>query len=474
MSLADGLRAGFDMALNLAKFEADEEDRKKNAAYIDSRIAYTNSLEERNQQAIDSLVAAEKRQNLKDQGMDRPGVVARADLIFNDYSKLQNDYKDQEKDANYFALSERYSSALLELDKNLPLREAVSKEALTASANIEKNLASGDFEALLTDNINDLNVIFRRQTNELIGSKYIGADGQEGTIKGLTLTSNVIAEGQENALLDVVADVDFGDGEIKKVGEDSLLLIPEKDEQGQRVFRDDLDQSDAKAVSVRDLVDYVSSDRLFKTELQKNPEALGAIKDMLRYEKASLPSDENTISMNGLINLANQDLKSKTQRWTMFMASVASSGADRSTEEGMSKVVSLFHDHYPSSQAPEEYEKDGVTLFRPPEGKTYHQYVMDKVPNKEQAINKVFAFYGDNPPTLEDGDAVVDGKLIKNEGGLQFILQQFTSRFSEIREGEYFQEYLDTVVSKDPDAFETRSAEEIREDYDNWVSETKT
>ena len=41
-------------------------------------------------------------------------------------------------------------------------------------------------------------------------------------------------------------------------------------------------------------------------------------------------------------------------------------------------------------------------------------------------------------------------------------------------EGEYFQEYLDTVVSKDPDAFETRSAEEIREDYDNWVSETKT
>ena len=86
-------------------------------------------------------------------------------------------------------------------------------------------------------------------------------------------------------------------------------------------FRDDLDQSDAKAVSVRDLVDYVSSDRLFKTELQKNPEALGAIKDMLRYEKASLPSDENTISMNGLINLANQDLKSKTQRWTMFMAS---------------------------------------------------------------------------------------------------------------------------------------------------------
>ena len=31
MSLADGLRAGFDMALNLAKFEADEEDRKKNA-----------------------------------------------------------------------------------------------------------------------------------------------------------------------------------------------------------------------------------------------------------------------------------------------------------------------------------------------------------------------------------------------------------------------------------------------------------
>ena len=29
----------------------------------------------------------------------------------------------------------------------------------------------------------------------------------KGTIKGLTLTSNVIAEGQENALLDVVADV---------------------------------------------------------------------------------------------------------------------------------------------------------------------------------------------------------------------------------------------------------------------------
>ena len=49
---------------------------------------------------------------------------------------------------------------------------------------------------------------------------------------------------------------------------------------------------------------------------------------------------------------------------------MASSGADRSTEEGMSKVVSLFHDHYPSSQAPEEYEKDGTTLFRPPEDKT--------------------------------------------------------------------------------------------------------
>ena len=191
----------------------------------------------------------------------------------------------------------------------MPLRETVSKEALTASANIEKNLVSGNFEALLTDNINDLNVIFRRQTNDLIGSKYIGADGQEGTIKGFSLTSNVIAEGQENALLDVVADVDFGDGEIKKVGENSLLLIPEKDAQGQRVFRDDLDQSDAKAVSVRDLVDYVSSDRLFKTELQKNPEALGAIKDMLRYEKISIPSQDNSVSQNALINLTNKDLQ---------------------------------------------------------------------------------------------------------------------------------------------------------------------
>ena len=91
MSLADGLNAGFNMALNLAKFQSDEEERKKNAAYIDSRIAYTNSLEEKNRQTIESLIAAEKRQNLKDQGMDRPGAIARADLIFNDYSQLQND-----------------------------------------------------------------------------------------------------------------------------------------------------------------------------------------------------------------------------------------------------------------------------------------------------------------------------------------------------------------------------------------------
>ena len=61
MSLADGLNAGFNMALNLAKFQSDEEERKKNAAYIDSRIAYTNSLEEKNRQTIDSLIAAERK-----------------------------------------------------------------------------------------------------------------------------------------------------------------------------------------------------------------------------------------------------------------------------------------------------------------------------------------------------------------------------------------------------------------------------
>ena len=472
MSLADGLNAGFNMALNLAKFQSDEEERKKNAAYIDSRIAYTNSLEEKNRQTIESLIAAEKRQNLKDQGMDRPGAIARADLIFNDFSQLQNDYEGQEKDANYFATSERYLSALLELDAVLPLRETVSKEALTASANIEKNLVSGNFEALLTDNINDLNVIFRRQTNDLIGSKYIGADGQEGTIKGLSLTSNVIAEGQENALLDVVADVDFGDGEIKKVGENSLLLIPEKDAQGQRVFRDDLDQSDAKAVSVRDLVDYVSSDRLFKTELQKNPEALGAIKDMLRYEKISIPSQDNSVSQNALINLTNKDLQNSGTRWNLYITTVA--GLDTRTEEGISEAVSLFHKQYPTSEKPEEFEKDGVTLFRPPGGKTYQEYIMPAVPSTENSYNRVSAIYGDNPPPFDEGDGIIGGRVIKNSG-IESILSDLQTQLQVMGEGQYYQDFYDEVVSPNIDSpkFRTLTAEDILKEYENWVAETK-
>ena len=134
----------------------------------------------------------------------------------------------------------------------------------------------------------------------------------------------------------------------------------------------------------------------------------------------------------------------------------------------------MFHKQYPTSEKPEEFEKDGVTLFRPPGGKTYQEYIMPAVPSTENSYNRVFAIYGDNPPPFDEGDGIIGGRVIKNSG-MESILSDLQAQLQVMGQSQYYQDFYDEVVSPNMDSpkFKTLTAEDILKEYENWVAETK-
>lgn len=139
-----------------------------------------------------------------------------------------------------------------------------------------QNISQGGEIAELPPGFNEsITSIMKPQTD----TAYVGAEfvdnmpnGQErkGVVEGIEYDGQLIAKGRgDKMILGAKVTVNFGD-----TTEEFSTFLPDRDDNNKFVFRSDLPQDDAKAVSVADVMDIVSSNFPVAQALFDNPSML--------------------------------------------------------------------------------------------------------------------------------------------------------------------------------------------------------
>lgn len=162
---------------------------------------------------------------------------------------------------------------LFSLIENPVLRNTIINagklETNIAFKNLDPVFQSGDFSNLPATFAKDFTTIMKPQTDTLVGSKFIDNQGRSGTVQGISMNGAIIGKGRgDQAVVGAKVNVRFSDGETKEFD----TFIPDRPEgQDIRVFREDLQADDSKAVSVSDLTDYISSQRTLEQNKLQSP-----------------------------------------------------------------------------------------------------------------------------------------------------------------------------------------------------------
>lgn len=485
MSLADGLNQGFNMALSIAKFQSDQEDKELEKAYLESRIEYTNNLAERMDVEIANLVSDQKRRRLADQGLSPSQSVAKLGKTLDDFASLEKNFEGNKDNPSYKFQRDVLYRSLSTLNQTLPIVETIDPDMNKARGIVNQKLKSGDFESLVTENINSLNLLSQRQLKDLSGSKYVDPDGREGIIKKVNLTSNFIGVDEGNALLGVTAEVDFGDGDIKTIGSDNPLLIPEKNKDGARIFRNDLPSSDAQAVSVADLVDYISSESYFATELQKNPAVLSGLKQFYEIEKSAQADKNEGGFAKSFDDYLKRDYDFKSSNYFSFLAASglvdSKTQIDTTSDEAVDSLMKKANFFFPYLPKGELVTVGDETFLKPPKGAdgntmSIEEYIQMAAPSLEDSRNAVLSVFGRNPPPLEDGDLVLGGEVIKKEGSVEDILNTINliAKKNVTIDAVAFEQFM-TAMEPYYDDEETnkKTPQQIYDEYKIWLKEEK-
>lgn len=137
---------------------------------------------------------------------------------------------------------------------------------------------SGDFENAPQSFNEDLTKILKPQIQTtFLGADFIDTNGNVGKVQDVVLNGDFIAKGRgDEMILGSKVTVDFGEGGVKEY----QTFLPDEADGGKRIFREDLQADDSKAVSVKDTVDYVSGQKHLAMILDQNPRMLSHLQKM--------------------------------------------------------------------------------------------------------------------------------------------------------------------------------------------------
>jgi len=137
---------------------------------------------------------------------------------------------------------------------------------------------SGDFENAPQSFNEDLTKILKPQIQTtFLGADFIDTNGNVGKVQDVVLNGDFIAKGRgDEMILGSKVTVDFGEGGVKEY----QTFLPDQADGGKRIFREDLQADDSKAVSVKDTVDYVSGQKHLAMILDQNPRMLAHLQKM--------------------------------------------------------------------------------------------------------------------------------------------------------------------------------------------------
>ena len=138
---------------------------------------------------------------------------------------------------------------------------------------ITPQLEAGDFEGIARDHSDVLDVLYKESLESFKGKKFISKDGRKGEIQNVRLSGNFNPiENTANSLVGGTYSVLF---EGQTEAEDVFTFMPDKS-QYTTTIREDQEGTDAKVVSVADMVDKVSAEKDFAMYLTNNPETFSS------------------------------------------------------------------------------------------------------------------------------------------------------------------------------------------------------
>ena len=411
MSLASGFESGFNLALKFNQQEREEEKQKKQFELMDVQI----------EAAQEDIEASKEQRDLKRQELELEkkrinSLTATYDSqVILDQARAQGYMRQNEADELAAGNTEKAQGwteavSLLNLLSNLPtdpkareeqlyyaqpqyedlkkrgfdLLSIASPKTMKAFSNLDPVLQSGDFSQMNPGFADDLTQIYKSDLNLFIGKKFISNDNEEGEIVNVKMNGDIV--GKENGLSAVI-------GATYTVNVDG----EEKEYEGflpdlkSNTVRQDLEGDDAKAVSVRDATDIMSSLRSLSIEFQNNPDLLAAAQEMGLREigkyrtfdpKAKDKPDTVTVR-----NMYDKDMETYIDAKAVAVADLDLTANYEGQEEAVSDAIAKFQFDMPGLKLekndeglyviPEEYNDNLGAYFASvqPDFNTYRQIV---------------------------------------------------------------------------------------------------
>ncbi len=172
---------------------------------------------------------------------------------------------------------------------------------------ITPQLESGDFEGIARDHSDVLSVIYKDSLDTFKGKDFVAKDGRKGVIQGVKLSGdfNPIPE-SANSLVGGTYSVLF-EGQTEP--EDVFTFMPDK-AQYAKTIKEDQEGSDAKVVSIADMVDKVSAEKDFAMYLIQSPETFNSL---MKASKGSISLTGSPADKKNKVDMYNQIKDKRTK-----------------------------------------------------------------------------------------------------------------------------------------------------------------
>lgn len=489
MAIADGLQSGFNFAINAQKMRLLDEEEKRSSeifelekqekqADIDYR-EYLMSQKDQQRQESDALIEMREASTERDQALtattnfnltqakEKAKIDANLRSVLASYSILEDmqawaDDPELNKRINtpvFDTWASNTNGAIIELreqDNGYDILEILDYKTARALNNLAPILDSRDFSQLSESNSQDLTQLFKGSINKFLGKQFQDTDVQ-GEIIDVNLTGNFQAvEDGKNTLVEARYTVlDKNGNKVQKVG-----FLPDTTT---NIISSEIEPSDAKAVSVADLVDVAAVTSSILTKAMESPRMIDvALKLSQRTIKGYYPPDQAGEAKIAVA--ANQIYNQARDSWSAALGTYGGTEIADTNFQDPAEVDELLRTlkiGFPDLPTVTKTSEDGSQLLAIPNGyETIFDLTGSQMLTYDQA--EELARRGDSALTRNISirtrpESYAFGDLtIPSDSGRA----AYTDRLSDL----FGDDIIQTQVNKIEEAFKTEYGREIRDE----------
>lgn len=297
MSIAEGFESGFNLALKARAFKTEEEERKRKMSLEEEKLDIERQTFGLKEQELESVrLRNEAMMRSYDASAQLNEAKAAGQITQNQYNELKEGSSQKAQGFQQIQVlvdrlrnlppdpiakeEELYfisgASKALKDNTGIDIFEVLSPKTDLAYKNIDPILQSGDFSLFGPEYKDDLTQIYQHDLNQFKGRTFASKDGREGKIKNIQLTGGFsAADGGQASLIEALYTVDINGQEETFTG-----FLPDAKS---GIVKEDIEGTDAKAVSIADAIDVMSALRTIHFSFQDKPEAYQLVKDRAKW-----------------------------------------------------------------------------------------------------------------------------------------------------------------------------------------------